>query len=83
MNHTTYIGLDVHKATVAAAVADDARRGEVRDLGIFANRASSGRCASRLYHRGSNLNFFLGCVHLIDLKVVSQFNFRKNETDVG
>jgi len=38
VNHTTFIGLDFHKATVAVAVADDERRGEVSDLGIFANR---------------------------------------------
>jgi hypothetical protein len=39
MNHTTIIGSDVHKSTVAVAVADGERRGEVRDLCIFANRA--------------------------------------------
>src|SRR5476651_1460073 len=58
MNHTTYIGLDVHKATVAASVADDARRGEVRDLGIFANRADViAKLVQRLSSGGRRLSF--------------------------
>ena len=38
MNTITYIGLDVHKATIAVALADGARGGEVRQLGVFENR---------------------------------------------
>jgi transposase len=37
MDSITYVGLDVHKATIAVAVADG-RLGEVRQLGVFANR---------------------------------------------
>ena len=39
MNSITYVGLDVHKATVAVAVAEGGRGGEVRQLGVFENRA--------------------------------------------
>ena len=38
MNSTTYVGLDVHKATVSVAVAEGRRGGEVRHLGVFPNR---------------------------------------------
>ena len=35
---TKYIGLDVHKSTISVAVAEEGRRGEVRDFGIVENR---------------------------------------------
>jgi len=38
MNSITYVGLDVHKATVAVAVAEGGRGGEVRQVGVFENR---------------------------------------------
>jgi hypothetical protein len=38
MNDITYVGLDVHKATVCVAIAESGRGGEVRGVGVFENR---------------------------------------------
>jgi len=38
MNDITYVGMDVHKATISVAVAAGERGGEVRHLGVFANQ---------------------------------------------
>ena len=38
MDDITFVGLDVHKATVCVAVAEGGRGGEVRQLGVFENR---------------------------------------------
>lgn len=34
---TTYVGLDVHKDTIAVAAAEPDKRGEVREYGKIAN----------------------------------------------
>lgn len=38
MNNIVFVGLDVHKATIAVAVAEGGRGGEVLELGNFINR---------------------------------------------
>src|SRR5207237_4541983 len=38
MDDITYVGLDVHKATVCVAIAEGGRGGEVRQVGVFENR---------------------------------------------
>ena len=58
MESITYVGLDVHKATVSVAVAEGGRSGEVRQLGSFANRADVLRkLIERLTRRGDQLSF--------------------------
>ena len=38
MNDITYVGLDVHKATVCVAIAESGHGGELREVGVFENR---------------------------------------------
>jgi hypothetical protein len=38
MDDITFVGLDVHKATVAVAVAEGGRAGEARRVGVVENR---------------------------------------------
>src|SRR3954462_2718972 len=58
MEDITYVGLDVHKATVCAAVAEGGRTGAVRQLGIFENRPEVLiKMATRLAKGGARLSF--------------------------
>ncbi|TMV02564.1 hypothetical protein FGK63_20255 [Ruegeria sediminis] len=41
MNKTLYVGLDVHKDTIAVAVAEDGRGGEIRFHGTIVNSADA------------------------------------------
>ena len=38
MDTITYVGLDVHKATISVALAEGGRGGEVRQVGVLENR---------------------------------------------
>jgi transposase len=58
MDDITYVGLDLHKATVCVAVAESGRTGEVRQVGVFENRPEIlSRMVSRLGKRGRPLSF--------------------------
>ncbi|EEE35489.1 hypothetical protein RKLH11_4166 [Rhodobacteraceae bacterium KLH11] len=41
VNRTLYVGLDVHKDTIAVAVAEDGRGGEIRFHGTIINSADA------------------------------------------
>ena len=54
----TYIGLDVHKETIAVAVADGGARGAARDYGQITNTpAALKRLVSKLQNDGRELHF--------------------------
>jgi hypothetical protein len=54
----TYVGLDVHKATVSVAVAESGRGGELCQVGVFANRPEVlAKLAARLSKGGRRLSF--------------------------
>lgn len=45
MNKVLYVGLDVHADTIAVAVADEGRLGEIRYFGTISNTVDSGAAA--------------------------------------
>ena len=58
MDDITFVGLDVHKATVCIAIAQGSRGGEVRQLGVFENRPEIlSKVVSRLSKGGRRLSF--------------------------
>ena len=60
MNDTIFVGLDVHKATVAVAVAEGMRGGEVRQMGTYPHRASDiAKLVAKLAKGGRRLSFKL------------------------
>lgn len=59
MEHSiTYVGLDVHKDTIAVAAAEPGKRGEVREYGKIANTPAALRTlVSKLARGGDTLRF--------------------------
>jgi transposase len=58
MTNLVFVGLDVHKDTIAVAVANDGRDGEVRVYGTIENKPEAiTKLASRLASGGRTLKF--------------------------
>ena len=58
MDDITFVGLDVHKATVCVSVAESGPGGEVRQIGVFENRPEVlNRMVTRLGKNGRRLSF--------------------------
>jgi transposase len=58
MTNILFVGLDVHKSTIAVAVAEGGRGGEVRELGNFLNRPDHiAKLVERLEKGGGSLSF--------------------------
>jgi transposase len=56
--HIIYVGLDVHKDTIAVALAEAGKRGEVREHGKIVNTpAALKTLSSRLARNGARLRF--------------------------
>jgi len=54
----TYVGLDVHKDTIAVALAEAVRRDDVREYGKIANTPTALKAlAAKLSRAGSELRF--------------------------
>jgi hypothetical protein len=57
-NDITYVGLDMHKATVCVAISESGRGGELREVGVFENRPDVlRRMVARIGKHRRRLNF--------------------------
>ena len=57
-HHIIYIGLDVHKDTIAVALAEGSQRAEVREHGKIANTPTALKTlGAKLARNGSKLRF--------------------------
>lgn len=58
MQNTSYVGLDVHKASISATVAEEGREGAVTFIGVIPNTAPAlTKLAKRLARDGRRLEF--------------------------
>ena len=58
MDTITYVGMDVHKATVSVALGEAGRGGEIRQFGVFENRPETlTKLATRLSKGRHRLSF--------------------------
>ena len=58
MQNSIFVGLDVHKATISVAIAEDGRGGEVRSVGTVGNDAGQiSKLVERLSKEGRQLHF--------------------------
>ena len=60
----TYVGLDVHKDTIAVALGEAGKRGEVREHGKIANTPAALKAlAAKLARGGARFGFAMRLVH--------------------
>lgn len=57
MQNTSYVGMDVHKATISVSIAEDGRDGAVRFLGAIPNTHDDVAKLAKKLSRHGNLNF--------------------------